>query len=437
MEKTKSLAALQKAFKTSLPIQSSFRRDYTIIDIGNGDNNIVYSLNDYGFFANFQSSKKGEKPIRDHLNEILCALEDFAFGLGAKYIQLFFRNDRFIIPGNNDQQLLTFETIAHHEQLQNLLPNFHQFPFVKFFNPDWKTDKLKILTVLQHLLQQKKQKEPTFVYELHSEFAPQSSYIYVDGFTGFLNIEFGEQESHTLVGPFETKHSFQTEEELSHVLDLVFSEIHKKQRLRNLYTPPKFHFENYLFDKNVVSSDVKEIIHHTLTQYVTPSRIEETILKKPPFRTISIYRNKIQAFLFENVKIVINPYEKKVASFQNEVDFKNELHKNVLSMTHRYFSPSFDTTRAFITTLMTRLQQLQNGVNIGEEWDRSTIKSICSKNIRLFQYIDQLVVQFEEEARSFSFNQMDEAFFFFSEKVADALLREYEENPLPPFEVLA
>ena len=431
MNTPKTLAALKKEFRENMPIKCTFRRGSDVIDVGNYYNTIGFGLMNGGFHAVLNCNQKNNNTLSTHLNKILEQIEQFALGLGAKYIRLSIKNESTIRFGKNDHHLHTFDKISDDADLETLFPILTSLSWFKSLDDTWKTSLLSFHTTITLFFKEKKQNDPTFMYEMlyhHTGFSGVS--FYFEGFQGVAKTTFSHEGKHHLISPLGTMYLFENSDELYHHLNLLFSEIHKKQRLQNLYSPPRFHLERYISRILRNPTGLFDSIYGVCTQYTTPSRIEEVMMNNPTHRTISLYTEKIQIFSLDHTKIVVDEKGSRVLGYEDEHTFKEGLRDMIKDMTLRYFSSEFDDFSVNLSLVMTRFHHVQNGINLNEDWNACSVDPIVLEDVRLYQFMNLLVVGYGEQARTFSLDQTKDAFALFTERCVDHLLKQYTQNPI-------
>lgn len=127
----------------------------------------------------------------------------------------------------------------------------------------------KFKTIIDEL-EQKKQKESLFIYELDEKITISEIKIYYKGYYGKINVEY---ENGLLVICFEDEKFYLREEnDLKTTFDSIFKKIKNKMRIKNHFEIPRKFFEEKMSSH---SKETRDYIHQSLLKTYSWEEIEK------------------------------------------------------------------------------------------------------------------------------------------------------------------
>lgn len=131
----------------------------------------------------------------------------------------------------------------------------------------------KMASIIEHFLKRLKEKDVTMLYLI-----PEKNNIsfYIEGYEGIIQLYY-QQTFYLKEKNIKQTFPFSTVEELEKALELLFTKVREKQRIKNVLKAPRYHFNHYL---SIFNTEAKNEVYTFLESVMTPREIEEYCVKK-------------------------------------------------------------------------------------------------------------------------------------------------------------
>lgn len=416
-----SLTKLKRDLRTKVKARVTFSRTGNLISFDNDKNIVSYNHHQQGLYASFQLHKTYYHVIRDHLSEILTFLESYAVLVGAKYI-------RVSVPFDFTCDLLKEYRMYSRDKELQLLFTHNQSSFdTKILDDSWFNWTIKNHTAVASYLHEMKEKDPTFTFSSLDSLRvlkPGPTSFYLQGYKGLFTIDYNHTNDGIISFRNSKPQSFQTEQELLAILNHEFTSVIKKQRLLNLYEPPRYHFDRFISRYLSGIGKMKSSVYHALHQITNAQRVEEVLSDAQKPKIIGFGSKNIGFFPFDNHIVLINKHRDQVLTFATEQEFYFALRHQLLFLAEYHFADDFVAYDEYLDLLSARLADFETGKLPSSGTTENNLEPIRFGDVRLFKIYDRLVVTSENTAHTFAVHERTKAQVCFCSAVVDVKIKE-------------
>ena len=396
-----------------------FSRSFDRIHFDGGKNQITFSEHFDGLYVSLQTKDYYYHAIYNHLSDILSFFQEYALILGMKYIRITEFSDLHFTSIYNDHHFLDIDK----QNLNYLFPVIrNSYTFIKILDHDWFKKKKNVISDYELYIGDLQHQDPTFTYYVKHDYFFDSHQFYYKGIKGEFKFE------NEFIRYLDQNYRIDNHDILSPIQS-IFKSIETKQRIKNMFTPPKHHFETFLANKMTrVSREKRNECYNLLLATMTSEEIEVLFSQNPSFLPIYKYRLFDMYLLALRDDCYILFSSDMVYQFPSYELAKNKLYQLMFRETREYFSGNFVQWSEGIKDILHTYEQTMNGVFTGRQTDISFIPPLKSNGIRVEMILDRIVIIFGEQARSFSFEEQKQAYELFCQLVTNHYVEIYDEK---------
>jgi hypothetical protein len=415
-----TITDLKRNLRESIKPIVSFRRGENCICANNSRESVKFERKDYGVIARISLSTQKKhrydsSVFLDHVRELVTFLEGYARLHGDKYVVLKmpeeFNGVRFLAE---DHPFLAYEQT-------HKLPLFRNVtgvnPYVRVLDESWYEQVLAHKDVFEchtrSLLaadstMQLKVMDATLLFQKYS--------LYFEGFQDKIELKWDSEM--TFISDTFGSLSFRSPLELIAAFNDLLSKIHKKQRIGNLYTPPRFHFDRFARNERL-SSFLSEQLYGKLCAISDAAAVEvyfagDVRVDKLRHKTLTMI-----VFVYHNHIIAMYEQDQPPYVFDRFEPWVAHLHQFFQNAHRKATEGDFEIFEEYIGALQNSLLRLEeNNLEIIETERNCTMPTF--EHVHLYKLLDKVVVRNKFEVRVFGFPHLYDAYLYYISLCATA-----------------